>query len=146
MARILVVENNPDQRNDLEWAVQGPDREVFTAENAQDALRKIAEQSFDVIVTDLKMETEQSGLEVLKAAKEKDVRTQVIMVTAYGNKAISVETMRMGAFDYQERNAPGTDFLEMVRAKTDLALKFRTALLSKEGEYEQKWAAADHQQ
>jgi DNA-binding NtrC family response regulator len=90
----------------------------------------VREHDFDVIVADLKMETDKAGLEVLKAAKEKDIYTQVIIVTAYGTPEVSVETMRLGAFDYLERNAPGTDVLTMVRSKISLALEFREAKLA----------------
>jgi DNA-binding NtrC family response regulator len=130
MAKILVVENEPSLREDLEWAVQGSGREVATAQNAKEALQRIGEEDFDVIVTDLRMETVDAGLEVLKAAKTKDIDTQVIVCTAYGSPEISVKTMGEGAFDYLERNSPGTDFLEMIRHKVALALTFREATLA----------------
>jgi DNA-binding NtrC family response regulator len=89
----------------------------------------IQQNVFDVIVTDLKIETEKAGFDVLEAAKKKDIYTQVIVITAYGSPEISVQTMRLGAFDYLERNAPDTDALEMVRYKIGLALEFREAKL-----------------
>jgi DNA-binding NtrC family response regulator len=131
MVKIMVVDDEPDFRNQLEWAAQGEDREVMVAESGEKAIQVIQENDLDVIVTDLKMETKKAGLEVLKAAKEKDVYTQVIVVTVYGTPEISVEAMRLGAFDYLERNAPGTDALAMVRSKITLALEFREAKLKK---------------
>jgi DNA-binding NtrC family response regulator len=131
MAKILVVDDDPALRGQLEWAARGEGREVVTAESGEQAVQFIQENSFDVVVVDLKMETDKAGLDVLKAAKEKDVYTQVIVVTAYGTPEVSVETMRLGAFDYLERNAPGTGTLAMVRSKISLALEFREAKLGR---------------
>lgn len=129
MVKILVVDDEPTLRGQLEWAARGEGREVVAAKSGEEAIRLIQQHDFDVIVTDLKMETDDAGLAVLKAVKEKDIYTQVIVVTAYGTPEISIETMRLGAFDYLERNAPGTDHLTMVRSKITQALEFREAKL-----------------
>jgi DNA-binding NtrC family response regulator len=128
MIRILVVDDDPDQLDNLKWAADPQGREVVTAQSATDAIREIKEKDFDVVVTDLGMETMRSGLDVLRAAKERNVFTQVIVITAFGTPAISVEAMKLGAFDYIERNSPGVDVLEMTKSKIDLALKFQGAL------------------
>jgi len=130
MFKILVVDDEPALTSQLEWAARGEGREVVAAESGAQAIQLIQQYDFDVIVTDLKIETDSAGLDVLKAAKEKDIYTQVIAVTAYGTPAVSVEAMRLGAFDYLERNAPGTDCLIMVRSKVNLALEFRQAKLA----------------
>lgn len=131
MVRILIVDDVTELRLQLEQAASGKGRQVVSADSGERAIELIQENDFDVIVTDLKMETDDAGLEVLRAAKEKDVYSQVIMVTAYGTPEVSVETMRLGAFDYIERTAPATDVLAMVRSKIDLALEFREAKLGK---------------
>jgi len=129
MTKILVVDDDHDLRDDLAWAAKKITKDVLEADGSEVAIRKIHEIDFDVIVTDLHMESEKAGLEVLKAAKQKDIYTQVILVTAWGTPEISVETMRLGAFDYLERNAPDTNFLEMVRSKIKLANEFRNSRL-----------------
>ena len=127
MIKILVAEDDPDSLDQLRWAVQDTGREVFSADNASEAIRLIQEHNFAVVVTDLRMETKDAGLRILQAAKTKNLQCQIILVTAYGTPEISVKTMRMGAFDYLERNAPGSNFLIMVREKVRLALDFRKA-------------------
>ena len=134
MFSILVVEDDPDQLENLEWAAQGPGIEVVTVPAAEDAIEKIKERDFDVVVTDVMMETQAAGLRVLKAAQERNKNTQVILCTAYGTPQFSIEAMRMGAFDYLERNTPGIDFLGMVRSKIRLAQQFRDGRLSSQGE------------
>jgi DNA-binding NtrC family response regulator len=129
MTIILVVDDEPALRSQLERAARGETREVMAAESTEQALQLLQQEDFDVVVTDLRMEADAIGLSVLQAAKQKDIYTQVIVVTAYGTPEVSVEAMRLGAFDYIERNAPGTDVLSMVRSKISLALKFREANL-----------------
>lgn len=125
MTRILVVDDKAKARQLLAEAAHVSGADVVTAGSAKEASQEIAHQTFDVVVTDLHMETPVAGLEVLKAAKEKDGDTQVIVVTAYGTPRISMEIMDMGAFDYLEKNAPGTDVLGVVRSKVNLALDYR---------------------
>jgi DNA-binding NtrC family response regulator len=131
MVKILVVDDEPVLRGQLEWAAHGEGREVVAAESSEEAIRLIQQNDFAVVVTDIRLETEAAGLGVLRAAKEKDISTQVIVVTAYGTPEVSVETMQLGAFDYLERNAPGTDHLAMVKTKIQLALEFREARLGR---------------
>jgi DNA-binding NtrC family response regulator len=89
--------------------------------------------NFDVIVTDLKMETATAGFSVLRAAKAKDVTTQVIVLTAYGKPEVKAESMVLGAFDYletsrsDEKTTIGGIF-EVIRDKISSALCFRAKL------------------
>ncbi len=133
MPRILVVDDDSDLREDLVWAaqaVQGPERDVVSASSAAEAIEEIARETFDLVVTDVRMEANDAGMKVLRAAKEKDPSTQVIVITSYGTQEISREVMELGAFDYLERTSPGTDVLAMIRSKINLALEFRRAKLA----------------
>src|SRR5208337_2037416 len=114
-------------------AAHVPGSEVATAGSSREAIQRIAEETFDVVVTDLKMEKDEAGLEVLKAAKEKDTFTQVIVITAYGTPMITAEAMRLGAVDFCEKNAPGVDVFEVLRRKVTEALEFRNAKLRESG-------------
>lgn len=127
MTRILVVDDDPDQRDNLEWAARAPGREVVTAQSAREAAEKISGNNFDVVVTDLQMDGEEAGLEVLRAAKEKNGDTQTILCTAYGTRKISLAALRLGVFDYLERVASGTDFVKMLQSKINVALEFKEA-------------------
>jgi DNA-binding NtrC family response regulator len=133
MIKILVVEDQPRARRILAEAAQVAGANVQTAESAEEAIQAIAQDVFDVVITDLKMETDQAGFDVVKAAKEKDVLTQVIVITAYGKPQVSVTIMSLGAFDYLEKNAPGTDIFSMIKSKVTLALDYRTARLRDRG-------------
>lgn len=128
MVKILVVDDEQELREDLLWAASKVG-EAVGANGRDQAIELLESEDFELVVSDLKMETETAGLDVLRAAKEKNPDTQVIMVTAYGTPEISVKTMSLGAYDYLERNAPGTNFLSMVKSKLRLALEFRNERL-----------------
>ncbi len=72
---------------------------VTECQDGEEALKKIDEEFFDVVLTDLKM-PKKDGLDVLKAAKEKSPDTAVIVMSAFGTVETAVEAMRLGAFDY----------------------------------------------
>ncbi len=105
---------------------------VDEAENEADAAAKIqnSEPSYDIVVTDMVMNSEQGGVEVLKSAVGRDIFTEVIVLTAYGNVANAVECMKLGAFDYVEKNIPGVDVYDLLAMKVEQALQRRRTALA----------------
>src|SRR5438045_4602121 len=97
MKRILVVD---DDRASCELL-----REIFadqgwTAETAQTparALELATNTSFDLVVSDVNLEAEQSGLDLLRTLRE---RCPVILVTGFGTLSAAVEASREGAWDF----------------------------------------------
>ena len=139
MPKILLVDNSPEWREDMDWAARGPGREITMAQSATEAIRKM-NTGFDLVVTDLGIPEEEGGipdtefgLKVLDAAKAKDPYTQVIVCTAAGTQALSIRAMRQGAFDYLERAPVATAHLPMLKKKIELALEFRDAKLREAG-------------
>ncbi|HSW02729.1 MAG TPA: sigma-54 dependent transcriptional regulator [Sedimentisphaerales bacterium] len=70
---------------------------VYTGEHAVEVLRN---QAVDVVVTDLKLEGQVDGLDVLREAKKHSDSTEVILITAYATIENCKEAMRQGALDY----------------------------------------------
>jgi len=62
----------------------------------------IENNSYDLIITDLKMEIV-DGMDILKTAIKKDINSLVIMISGYGTIEASVEAMKNGAFDFLEK-------------------------------------------
>lgn len=77
--------------------VDGYDLEVV--DGARPALERLAQVPFDLVLTDLSMPV-MDGLSLLKEVKRAHPTVEVIMMTAYGSIASSVEAMKSGAFDY----------------------------------------------
>jgi DNA-binding NtrC family response regulator len=104
--------------------------EIAASQAEGEAACEAASTPFDVVVTDMLMESPNSGVEVLKAALARDVFTEVLVLTAYGNVANAVECMKMGAFDYVEKNIPGVDVYELICIKVEQAMERRRSSLS----------------
>ncbi len=97
--KILVIDDEVLMRNFLIEALKRKGLEAVAAENGNKALNLLKEQSFDLIITDMKMPGI-TGMEVLKSVKESSPRTLVIIITAFGSIENAVEAMQMGAFHY----------------------------------------------
>lgn len=97
--KILVVDDEVLMRNFLVEALKRKGLEAVVAENGDKALNLINEQSFDLVITDMKMPGI-TGMDVLKYVKEVSPRTLVIVVTAFGTIENAVEAMKWGAFHY----------------------------------------------
>jgi len=101
MARenILIIDDEPDMREALTAALRREGLCVFTAANGVEALEKVQGQSFDLIITDVRM-PRMGGLALLQELRRTSVETPVIMMTGYGRIEDAVEAMKAGAFDY----------------------------------------------
>lgn len=133
MGKILVADDEEDVRISLERRLRREEYEVDTAASEAEAIEKIVASGkapYDVVLTDMLMETPDSGVNVLKAAVTHDVFTEVVVLTAYGNVANAVECMKMGAFDYVEKNIPGVEVYELICIKIEQALERRRSSLS----------------
>jgi len=98
-ARILVVDDELIMRESLSGWLQRDGHEVETASSGEEALDKIKEVRFDILLVDIKMEGI-SGLEVLKRVKDDDPDVAIVMITAFGSISTAIEAIRNGAFDY----------------------------------------------
>jgi DNA-binding NtrC family response regulator len=96
---ILIVDDERSIRIGLKSLLSKEGYEVAVAENGNDALRLLASQEYDLVLTDLRM-AGLDGLGLLKKIKEQYPDTLVIMMTAYGSEKIAVEAMKAGARDY----------------------------------------------
>ena len=100
MSRLLVVDDEDEVRAALKRRLEREGYGVMTAASAAEAMEVIQSQapSFDIVVTDMSMEETNSGLKLLQDSIAHDIFTEVIVLTAYGNVANAVESMRRGAF------------------------------------------------
>jgi len=96
---ILVVDDEVEMRIALETALKREGHHITLAENGEQALERLSEGAFDLVLTDVKM-PKINGIELLKTLKKKSPQTATIMMTAYGDIDNAVETIKAGAFDY----------------------------------------------
>jgi DNA-binding NtrC family response regulator len=127
VCRALVIDDEEQVRAAVVRRLSRDGYDIKCAESQEDGLEMIksSERPFDVIVTDMVMENPDSGMEVLKAAFVRDIFSEVIVLTAYGNVGNAVECMKRGAFDYVEKNIPGIDVYELLAMKVQQAMDHR---------------------
>jgi DNA-binding NtrC family response regulator len=97
--RVLVVDDEPHQRDILEMILSSEGYEVLAAANVRQALDALARDDFDVVLTDLKM-PDMDGIGLLQAIASSRPGLSVVLMTAHGSIDSAVEAMRKGAFDY----------------------------------------------
>jgi two-component system NtrC family response regulator len=97
--RILVVDDEPTQRELVSGFLKKHGYEVWTAPDGARALDLFRQEPADLILTDQRMPN-LSGHDLLKAARAINPETHVIVMTAYGNVESAVEAMKAGAADY----------------------------------------------
>jgi two-component system, NtrC family, response regulator AtoC len=99
MEKILIVDDEPFIRENLERILAEDGYAPISTDNAEGAIRQVGEQEIDLVLLDLNLGS-QSGLEVLKALREIDPQVLVIIITGYGTVESAVEALKMGAYDY----------------------------------------------
>jgi two-component system response regulator HydG len=120
---VLVVD---DERDHADGIVEALGRlpvkalAVYTGEHAVEVLRN---QAVDVVVTDLKLEGQVDGLDVLREARRRGDSTEVILITAYATIENCKEAMRQGAFDYLVKPLD----IDQLRALVEQAARKATA-------------------
>ena len=97
-ATVLIVDDEKHTREGLELALED-DYDVYLAENPEEAFNLLDVESFDVVLTDLKM-AGKSGMKVIDRAIQLPNRPVCIMMTAYGTVDVAVEAMKRGAYDF----------------------------------------------
>jgi len=102
LGKILVVDDQRNMRTTLAMMLRGGGFEVEEAADGAQGLELGSAGAFDVVITDLRM-GEYDGIEVLRAIKQAQPMTEVIVMTAYGTIESAVEAMRLGAFDYIQK-------------------------------------------
>ncbi len=102
MKKILIAEDEKNLRRGIGRALRESDWVVVEAENGNEAVSRMEEEIFDVILVDYKMPG-RNGIEVLNHSKMVNESTAVIIMTAYGTVENAVQAMRQGAFDYIQK-------------------------------------------
>ncbi len=96
---ILVVDDEKDICMALKILLTKEGYTVKEAYNGEQAIERIRQENFDIVMTDIKME-KMDGFEVLKESQKISPETSVIMMTAFASVGSAVEAMRAGATDY----------------------------------------------
>ena len=99
--RVLVVDDESSMRELLEIVLGNDGYDVSTAASVEAALKLLEGQTFDVVLTDLRMGSDRdAGMKLLSWLNENMPVTPSIMMTAYGSVETAIDAMKRGAADY----------------------------------------------
>jgi DNA-binding response OmpR family regulator len=122
-ARVLIVDDEEDVRFILQRALRNEGYILETAVNGVDAIDKIKQNEYDLVLLDLYMEPI-NGMQVFEVIREKSEETMVIILTAHGALDSSVAALRYGAFDYLFK--PATALVVRERVREGLVKRMKT--------------------
>jgi DNA-binding response OmpR family regulator/predicted flap endonuclease-1-like 5' DNA nuclease len=98
-AKIIVVDDEKRICHNVEKILSKSNYEITRAESAQEALEKMATESFALLISDIVMPGK-NGLELLKIVKKQWPLTKAVMMTAYASTDTAIKAIRLGALDY----------------------------------------------
>lgn len=115
MAKILIVDDEPNMLRGLRDNLEFDNHTVSTAINGKEGLEKLMADAYDLILLDVMM-PEMSGLEVCKAARKSGINTPIIFLTAKGEEIDKILGLEFGADDYITKPFSVRELLARVKA------------------------------
>ncbi len=117
---LLVVDDEPQMLIAINETLRRSGYSVTTAGSGMEALRKLKDKYFRLVITDMRM-PEVSGLDLLRKVRNLAPQTPVILLTAYGTIQNAVDAMRHGAYDYLLKPFSSESLENVVRRALDSA-------------------------
>ncbi len=117
MAKILLVDDEASIRMALKEILEYESHTVIESPDAQAALKAVGQETFDLIISDIKM-PKMDGLEFLSKVKEMGIESPVVMITGHGSIDTAVEALKKGAFDFIQKPLDLNRILVTVRNAT----------------------------
>ena len=112
--KILLVDDDKFIRDTFVERLRNNKYEVSSAKDGKEAIEKISNNNFDVVITDIKI-PKVNGIEVLKFSKKNKPKTKVIMMSAYVPQEVVSEVMELGTDEYIEKSS----FLKEITRRLD---------------------------
>lgn len=111
---ILILDDEPIVSKRLKPSLEKNGYEVETFVRSIDALNRVREHDFDIIITDLKMEGV-SGMEFLSEVKERTPETEVIVITGFATMETAKQSFNKGVFDFLAKPFKLGEILDVIR-------------------------------
>lgn len=125
MADILLVEDEANARKVLTLGLEGRGHNVTEAAGPDEARKKLEAHGFDIVLTDMRMDGYDAGLDVIRMVTELCPNAKALLLTAYASAETAVEAMKEGAFDYLTKPVSAEELgqaVERALASTDVVL------------------------
>ena len=99
MAKILIVDDDGETCRFMAELLDQPGREIRTTQQVTEALR-LAREPFDLLISDINLDAQQNGMDVLRAFKAANSAGHVLLISGFGTLQTAIEAVRAGAYDY----------------------------------------------
>ncbi len=138
--RLLVIDDEANMRHMLSTVLKKADYFVDTAADGSEGLQMIEGGQYDFVLCDIKM-PKMTGMEFLKASRDRIGTSTVIMMSAYGSIDTAIEAMKLGAYDYISKPFRTDEvYLTLKKAEERESLKKENRILKEriekiEGDY-----------
>src|ERR1700684_4724571 len=99
LARVLLVDDDPTSRLTLQPVLEASGYHVDSAASAAEAVGKLDEQEYQLVLSDLQMESPEAGLKVLAHARMMPYKPATALVTTYQNSAAESQTRTLVKFE-----------------------------------------------
>ena len=115
MKNILIADDHPVVRKGLKDVLldEFPNAEFGEAQDAEEALRKIKEKKWDILILDINMPG-RSGLDVLYQLKDENNKTPVLVLSMHLEEQIAVRILKLGGFGYICKESPETELIKAI--------------------------------
>jgi len=100
--RILIVEDDEEMRALLRDVIEEEGHKTDSVNNGSEAFRKLVKQSFDLIITDIRMPG-LTGLDILPGMRKLHPEVPIVVITAFGSEEIQRKALERGANAYLEK-------------------------------------------
>jgi len=137
--KILLIEDEKISRITLSDTLRKEGFEVIACETGLKGMELLEKEKFEVVITDLRLPA-MNGLDIVKAAKEKNKECAVIVITAYATVETAVTALKLGAYDYLTKPFSPDKLLSMlnnIRQFNEVILE-NTRLRNRINRYENK--------
>jgi len=122
VAKILLVEDEANARKVLSMGLEMQGHQICACASPEEAAKALQDHVFDVVLTDLRMQGRDAGLDVIDMAIKRQPHVRVLLLTAYASADTAVAAMKQGAFDYLTKPVSGEELASAVeRALFDAA-------------------------
>ncbi len=130
-AKILVIDDEENMRHMLSRMLQRAGYQVLAAADGREGLEKLASDTFDFILCDIKMPN-MDGMAFLKEFSQRKILSTVIMMSAYGTIDSAVQAMQLGAYDFISKPFKTDEVLLAIRKAEERDRLKRENLVLKE--------------
>jgi len=132
MSKLLIVDDEPAIRFSVQRVFRETEVEVITAESETEALRRVAEDSPDVVLLDIRLGND-DGLQVFEQLRARDAKCLVVFITGHGTAETAIEAMKRGAYDYLVKPLDADALREVVRQACEISRLMRKPAFVEEG-------------